>query len=171
MPEIVIIAAVAANRVIGRANQLIWNIPEDLAHFKTLTQGQTVLMGRKTWESLPPRFRPLPGRRNIVITRQTDWQTEGAEVAHSLEAAIELCAQAAIAWVIGGADIYRQALPLAQQVVVTEIDADFAGDAFAPELGAEWQIMHKEPVQTSSAGLPYQFVVYRRKNTSQLIKS
>lgn len=166
-----LIYARARNGVIGHQGTMPWHLPEDLAHFKRTTQGHPVIMGRKTWQSLPAAFRPLPGRRNIVITRQTDWQVEGAEVAHSLQAAIELCAQAAIAWVIGGADIYRQALPLAQQVVVTEIDADFAGDAFAPELGAEWQIMHKEPVQTSSAGLPYQFVVYRRKNTSQLIKS
>ena len=169
--QITLIAAVAKNDVIGINNLMPWHIKEDFKFFKEFTTGKPVIMGRKTWQSLPAAFRPLPGRRNIVITRQTDWQTEGAEVAHSLEAAIELCAQAAIAWVIGGADIYRQALPLAQQVVVTEIDADFAGDAFAPELGAEWQIMHKEPVQTSSAGLPYQFVVYRRKNTSQLIKS
>jgi dihydrofolate reductase len=86
MPEIVIIAAVAKNRVIGKDNQLLWNIPEDMAHFKALTAGHTVIMGRKTWESLPPRFRPLPGRRNIVITRQSDFAAPGAETANSLEA-------------------------------------------------------------------------------------
>ena len=85
MPEVVIIAAVAKNRVIGRDNQLIWNIPEDMAHFKALTSGQTVIMGRKTWESLPPRFRPLPGRRNIVISRQIDYAAPGAELSNSLE--------------------------------------------------------------------------------------
>jgi len=90
MPEIVIIAAVAKNRVIGKDNTLIWNIPEDMAHFKALTSGQTVIMGRKTWESLPPRFRPLPGRRNIVISRQADFAAPGAELAASLEAALQL---------------------------------------------------------------------------------
>ena len=94
MPEIVIIAAVAKNRVIGKDNTLIWNIPEDMAHFKALTSGQTVIMGRKTWESLPPRFRPLPGRRNIVISRQADFAAPGAELANSLESALQLAAQA-----------------------------------------------------------------------------
>ena len=87
MSEIIIIAAVAKNRVIGKDNTLIWNIPEDMAHFKALTSGHTVVMGRKTWESLPPRFRPLPNRRNIVISRQADYAAPGAEVADSLESA------------------------------------------------------------------------------------
>ena len=87
MTEVVIIAAVAKNRVIGKDNQLIWNIPEDMAHFKALTAGHTVIMGRKTWESLPPRFRPLPGRRNIVISRQADYSAPDAELAESLEIA------------------------------------------------------------------------------------
>ena len=108
-------------------------------------------------------FRPLPGRRNIVVTRQGDWQASGAEVAHSLEQALALCQDAPLAWVMGGADIYRQALPLAQQVVVTEIDADFSGDAFAPELGNTWQPLHTSPQHTSSTGLPHRFVTYGRK--------
>jgi hypothetical protein len=115
MPEIVIIAAVAKNRVIGRDNQLIWNIPEDMAHFKALTAGHTVVMGRKTWESLPPRFRPLPGRRNIVITRQPDYAAPGAELADSLENALKLASApgptsdsmvANTTFIIGGEQIY-----------------------------------------------------------------
>lgn len=157
-----VIYARARNGVIGHQGAMPWHLPEDLAHFKRTTQGHPVIMGRKTWQSLPTAFRPLPGRRNIVITRQLDWQAEGAEVAHSLQAAIESCAPAAIVWVIGGADIYRQALPLAQQVVVTEIDADFEGDAFAPELGAEWQVQNASSWQTGSGGLPYRFITYTR---------
>lgn len=178
MPALHLIYAHARNRVIGHQGTMPWHLPEDLAHFKRTTQGHPVIMGRKTWQSLPAAFRPLPGRRNIVITRQTDWQAseqaKGAEVTHSLEAAIALCAQTdsqavpqpvptpLVAWVIGGADIYCQALPLAQQVVVTEIDADFEGDAFAPELGAEWQVQEASPWQTSSGGLPYRFITYTR---------
>ncbi len=160
MTELHLIYARARNGVIGRDGRMPWNLPEDLAHFKRTTLGRPVIMGRKTWESLPPAFRPLPGRRNIVVTRQGGWQAPGAEVAHSLEQARALCEDAERAWIMGGADIYRQALPLAQQVVVTEIDADFAGDAFAPELGDAWQVREAGPWQVSSTGLPYRFVIY-----------
>ena len=119
MSEIVIIAAVARNRVIGKDNRLLWNIPEDMAHFKALTAGHTVVMGRKTWESLPPRFRPLPGRRNIVISRQPDYAAPGAEVADSLENALKLASLgpaadsmvAATVFIIGGEQIYRRRWP------------------------------------------------------------
>jgi dihydrofolate reductase len=133
MPEIVIIAAVAKNRVIGRDNQLIWNIPEDMAHFKALTQGHTVLMGRKTWESLPPRFRPLPGRRNIVITRQADYVAPGAETAGSLENALDLASTAATVFVIGGAEIYAQAIAKANRLEITEVNLSPDGDAWFPD--------------------------------------
>ena len=133
MSEIIIIAAVAANRVIGRDNQLIWNIPEDMAHFKTLTQGHTVLMGRKTWESLPPRFRPLPGRRNIVITRQPDFVAPGTELANSLEAGLELAASDALVFIIGGAEIYQQAMALANRLEITEVALTPEGDSWFPE--------------------------------------
>ena len=116
MSEIVIIAAVARNRVIGKDNRLLWNIPEDMAHFKALTTGHTVVMGRKTWESLPPRFRPLPGRRNIVISRQTDYPAPGAELADSLENALKLASTAATVFVIGGEQIYSQALAVADRL-------------------------------------------------------
>lgn len=157
-----LIYARARNGVIGRDGRMPWHLPEDLAHFKRTTLGQPVIMGRKTWESLPAAFRPLPGRRNIVITRQADWQAEGAEVAHSLEQAIALCQNEPVAWIMGGAQIYQQALPLAQQVVVTEIDADFAGDAYAPELDANWREQEASPWHVGGSGLPYRFITYIR---------
>ncbi len=158
-----LIYARAANGVIGRDGALPWHLPEDLAHFKRTTLGCPVIMGRKTWDSLPPRFRPLPGRANIVVTRDTDWAAGGAVVAHSLEAARDLCPPGSDAWVIGGAQIYAQALPLASSVVVTEIAQAFEGDAFAPELGPEWRETERE-AQVSAAGLPFAFVTYVQAN-------
>lgn len=155
-----LIYARARNGVIGRDNQMPWHLPEDLAHFKRVTLGQPVIMGRKTWDSLPARFRPLPGRLNIVITRQSDWQAEGALRAHSIEDALRLCGEAPDAWIMGGAEIYRQAAPLASTAVVTEIDQDFAGDAFAPELGADWREIQRES-HTAASGLNYSFVTYQ----------
>lgn len=157
-----LIWAQAKGRVIGLNGVMPWHLPEDLAHFKQHTQGCPVIMGRKTWESLPPRFRPLPGRRNIVISRRTDWQAEGAELADSLQAAQRLCAGSDVVWVIGGAQIYTQALPLAQRVVMTQIDAEYAGDAFAPELGPEWQEVSRHPHETAK-GLKYSFVTFDRQ--------
>jgi len=154
-----LIFARARNGVIGANNTLPWHLPEDMAHFKRTTLGCPVIMGRKTWDSLPPRFRPLPGRLNIVVTRQADWRAEGALVAHSIEQACALCPPDDTAWVIGGAELYAQALPFAQQAVVTELDADFAGDAFAPTFGADWHAVERE-AHVSSAGLPFSFVTY-----------
>jgi dihydrofolate reductase len=156
-----LIYARARNGVIGKDNQLPWHLPEDLAHFKRTTLGCPVIMGRRTWESLPPKFRPLPGRLNIVVSRDPTFHAEGAQVARSLEAARDLCSPGADAWVIGGAQIYAQALNLARRVVVTEIDQDFEGDALAPSLGAEWQETARES-HTSASGLPFAFVTYTR---------
>ncbi len=157
MAEIVIIAAVARNRVIGKDNTLIWNIPEDMAHFKALTSGQTVIMGRKTWESLPPRFRPLPGRRNIVISRQADYAAPGAELAASLEAAIRLAASAETAFIIGGEQIYRQAMDVADRLEITEVDLEPEGDAWFPEIATStWKLAAKSP------GNGYAFLTYTR---------
>lgn len=156
-----LIYARARNGVIGKDNQMPWHLPEDLAHFRKTTMGAPVIMGRKTWESLPPRFRPLPGRRNIVITRQSGWHAEGATRAGSLEEALALCGDVPAAWVTGGAEIYRLALPLADTVAVTEIDADYAGDAFAPQLGADWRESARER-HVSPAGLAYSFVTYSK---------
>ena len=158
-----LIYARARNGVIGKNNQMPWHLPEDLAHFKRVTLGQPVIMGRKTWDSLPARFRPLPGRLNIVVTRQTDWQADGALRAASIEEAMQLCGDAPDAWIMGGAEIYRQAEPLASTAVVTEIDQDFEGDAFAPILGIAWSELQRE-AQTSASGMPYAFVTYQRAN-------
>ena len=155
------IYARAANGVIGKDGVMPWHLPEDLAHFKRLTQGWPVVMGRKTWDSLPPRFRPLPGRTNIVITRQTDWQETGAQPAPSLAHALELCQGSAEVWIIGGAQIFAQAEPLAQRVEATEIAQDFDGDAFAPTLGADWLETARDN-HVSSTGLKFSFVTYSK---------
>jgi len=156
-----LIFARARNGVIGHNNTLPWHLPEDLAHFKQTTLGQPVVMGRKTWESLPPKFRPLPGRTNIVVTRQTDWHAEGALVAHSIEEALHHCAADAQVWVIGGAEVYAQAMPLANRAVVTEIDADFEGDAFAPTFDTSWHETERTS-HLAANGLAYSFVTLTR---------
>jgi dihydrofolate reductase len=156
-----LIFARARNGVIGKDNTLPWHLPEDLAHFKHTTLGQPVVMGRKTWESLPPKFRPLPGRTNIVVTRQTDWQAVGAVVAHSLEEAMQHCPDEAHVWVIGGAEVYAQAMPLASRAVVTEIDADFEGDAFAPTFDSRWQETTRS-THVAANGLTYSLVTLTR---------
>jgi dihydrofolate reductase len=155
-----LILARARNGVIGTAGGLPWRLPEDMAHFKQITMGCPVIMGRKTWDSLPERFRPLPGRTNIVVTRQPDWQAAGATRAASLPEAIALCAGESQAWVIGGAEIYGHALPLAHTAEVTEIEADFKGDAYAPRFGPEWREIARQR-ERSSTGLEYSFVSYR----------
>ncbi|HEX5697084.1 MAG TPA: dihydrofolate reductase [Rhodoferax sp.] len=157
-----LIFARARNGVIGNHNALPWHLPEDMAHFKRSTLGCPVIMGRKTWDSLPVKFRPLPGRLNVVVSRQTDWMLEGAVVANSLDAACAACPPDSTAWVIGGAELYAQALALAGTAVVTEIDADFAGDAFAPDFGPEWHEIARE-LHVSSSGLPFSFVTYQKE--------
>ncbi|MBC5766942.1 dihydrofolate reductase [Ramlibacter albus] len=148
--------------VIGKDGTMPWRLPEDMAHLKGKTMGCPVIMGRKTWDSIPPKFRPLSGRRNIVVTRQAGWQAEGAERVGSVEEAIELCADAPLAWIIGGSEIYNLSVPLADFAVVTEIDQDFEGDAFAPTLGDEWQETARER-HVSATGLPYSFVTYSKR--------
>jgi dihydrofolate reductase len=160
-----LIYARARNGTIGKDNQMPWHLPEDLAHFKRVTLGQPVIMGRKTWDSLPARFRPLPGRLNIVITRQTHWQAEGALRAASIEDAMRLCGDAPDGWIMGGAEIYRLAEPLASTAVVTEIEADFEGDAFAPELSAGWTEVKRE-AHVAANGLRFSFVTLQHHLTT-----
>lgn len=168
MNELVLIAAVAENRAIGRDNQLLWQIPEDMAHFRRLTAGQTVIMGRKTWESLPPRFRPLPGRRNIVVSRQAAYPAPGAELATSLEAALALAASDATAFVIGGEQIYRQALALAQRLEITEVALQPDADAWFPEIDvAQWQESARSTLPADGERPACAFVTYRRRAGSQ----
>ncbi|MBK9444895.1 MAG: type 3 dihydrofolate reductase [Betaproteobacteria bacterium] len=159
MSTLSLIAAMANQRVIGRDNTLPWRLPEDLQHFKRTTLGKPVIMGRKTWESLG---RPLPGRRNIVVSRNPDYLPVGGELVSSLEAAMAATADVDEAFVIGGADLYRQALPLAQRIYLTEIAGDYAGDAHFPEFAAaDWREVSRE-AHTSSDGIAYAFVLYQR---------
>jgi len=167
-PRIHCIVAYAANRVIGKNNQLPWHLPADLAHFKRTTMGHPVLMGRRTWESLG---RALPGRRNLVVTRQSSYgdpdaagaATSGAEIHPSLPAALASCAGQERVYIIGGSEIFRAALPLADEVIATEIHAQVDGDVFFPELDASiWQETSRQP-QPEENGLRFDFVSYRRK--------
>jgi dihydrofolate reductase len=158
--HIKLIFARSTNGVIGVANALPWHLPEDMAHFKTLTAGAPVIMGRKTWDSLPPRFRPLPGRHNIVVTRQFQIQAPGATVVYSLAEAFSAAAAvgADVAWVVGGAELYRLALPYAHQALVTEVHQHIPdGDAFAPSLDEGWTETSRA-AHTAANGLRYDFV-------------
>lgn len=159
-PTLALIAAVARNRVIGNDNKLLWHIPEDMRHFRETTRGKPVIMGRKTWESLPDSFRPLPGRLNIVVSRNRAYRPDGAELAASLDEAVAKAGVAGDVFVIGGAELYRQAMPIAGKLYITEIDADFVGDAVFPEINkAKWQERSREPHRDKS-GLEFSFVEY-----------
>ena len=161
-----IVAAVARGGVIGRDNAIPWRIPEDARHFRALTMGHPVVMGRRTWDSLPDRYRPLPGRRNVVLSRNADWQEEGAERASSLEGALQLLEGVPQVFVIGGADVYATALPLTDELLLTEIDADVDGDTlFPPFAAAEFEETSREQL-VSEAGVPLSFVTYARRATT-----
>ena len=164
MTVLALIAVVSRNGVIGHEGKMPWHFPEDLAHFKRTTHGHTVIMGRRTWESLPPRFRPLPGRRNIVVTRTAGWRAEGAETAASPEAALELVADEMRAFVIGGAGLYAAALPHADLLVLTEIDRDFDGDTHFPAFDrSHYTEIDREPHRAAAPNdFDYAFVTYRR---------
>ncbi|WP_256461030.1 dihydrofolate reductase [Agromyces larvae] len=166
MARIGLIWAQANGGVIGAGGTMPWHLPEDLAHFRATTDGCPVVMGRRTWESLPPRFRPLPGRRNVVVTRQADWSAEGAERAGSVDEALALAATGrpddAWTWVIGGADVYRQTIDRADRLEVTEIDLDVLGDAHAPAIGADWRLEASGPWLTSRTALRYRFTTRTR---------
>lgn len=157
--SLTLIVAYSTNRAIGRDNALPWKLPGDLAHFKRSTLGHPIIMGRKTWDSLG---RPLPGRSNIVISRNPDFSAAGAILAPTLEAAVAACGDIDEAFVIGGAQIYAQALPLASRVLATEVHADVEGDAFFPLLPSfQWKETAREP-QPAENGYEYDFVTYER---------
>ncbi len=160
-PEVVLIAAMGSNGVIGIENRLPWRLPEDLKRFKARTLGQPILMGRKTWDSLG---RPLPGRRNLVITRQPDWQAAGAEAYSGIEAAVAACADAARVFVIGGGEIYRQSLAVADALYLTEVELAPEGDAYFPEFDrAQWQETARETAVDEASGARFAWVDYHRK--------
>ena len=160
--KVILVAAVARNGVIGRASGLPWRIPEDMRRFRELTIGHPVVMGRKTWDSLPDRFRPLPGRRNVVVTRNAAWLGEGAERADSLEEALRLVGDAERVFVIGGGQLYGAALPLADELLLTEIDLAVEGDTFFPAWDADMFEETAREEHVSADGAPLAFVTYRR---------
>ncbi|WP_330228396.1 dihydrofolate reductase [Nocardia sp. NBC_00508] len=151
--------------VIGSRNTIPWRLPEDMANFKDVTWGHPVVMGRRTWDSLPPRFRPLAGRRNIVVTRQPEWAAEGAERAASVAEALESCGSGTV-WIAGGSEIYRVAMEFATALRVTEIDTTVEGDAYAPPIGSEWEPDDPEPWRTSSTGLRFRIRHYTRARSA-----
>jgi dihydrofolate reductase len=161
--RISIVAAVARGGVIGRDNAIPWRIPEDARRFRETTMGHPVVMGRRTWDSLPDRFRPLPGRRNIVVTRNAGWRAEGAERAASLDDALRLANGAPQVYVIGGAEIYAAALPLADDLLLTEIDADVEGDVVFPTFDPpDFEETSRERL-VSESGLSFSFVALTRR--------
>lgn len=157
------VVAVGRDGSIGRRGGIPWRISEDLRHFKSLTMGHPVIMGRKTWESLPKR--PLPGRRNIVVTRNAEYSAPGAETAPSVEAAVAMCPPSDVPVVIGGEQIYRQALPYCTLLHVTTVDLEVPdADAFFPEISADDWLRTEESIpKVSDQGLKYSYVTYVRK--------
>lgn len=161
--RISVVAAVARGGVIGRGNAIPWRIPDDLARFRELTTGHPVVMGRKTWDSLPERFRPLPDRRNVVVTRNPDWRADGAERAGSLDEALRLATGAERVFVIGGGQLYAEALPLADELLLTEIQADVEGDTWFPGWEREAFDEVGRELHVSESGVEFSFVTYTRR--------
>jgi dihydrofolate reductase len=158
-PKIYLVAAVAANGIIGARGKLPWHIPEELKHFKKLTMGHPIIMGRRTWESLKGA---LPGRENIVVTRTPGYEAAGAAVANSLEAALAMCAGETVAFVIGGTQLFEASLPIAAGMVLTEIQRDYEGDTWFPKWDrAQWRVSQRE-AHTAGDGTRFDFVFYER---------
>jgi dihydrofolate reductase len=163
LPRISIVAALAHNRVIGSGGKIPWRLPEDLKRFKRLTVGHAVIMGRKTLDSIIASMgKPLPGRDNIVVTRSRDWSHPGCQAVHSLDAALAAAQGSQEAFVIGGAEIYALALPLARRLHLTEIERDFDGDAFFPDFDrSKWREVSRERhAQQGPKNLSFAFVEY-----------
>lgn len=162
MPLLSLIAAMDRNHLIGCENRLPWHLPADLQHFKKVTMGKPIVMGRKTWESLG---RPLPGRLNITISRNPDYRAEGAQVVDSLEAAIVAAGEADEIMIIGGANLYQQVLSRVDRLYLTRVDAEFDGDAWFPEINAEeWMLSSSESHEPDSKNrYPYRFETYDRR--------
>jgi dihydrofolate reductase len=159
MPSLSLIAAIAKNNVIGANNALPWHLPEDLKRFRALTTGHHIIMGRKTYESIN---RLLPGRTTVIVTRDVNYKVPGALIANSLEQAISLCGQDEEVFLIGGAELYRGGLAVADKLYITEIDGEYKGDAFFPELDrSKWREASRDPY-VSEQGLPFSYVTYKR---------
>lgn len=164
-PRIALIAALAKNRVIGIHNTLPWRLPEELKHFQALTMGHHILMGRKTFESIG---RPLPGRTTVIISRAAYSAPAGCLVANSIPEALAACAGDPEVFFIGGAQLYEQALPLADRLYLTEIHAEFTGDAWFPQFErTDWEEFSRDPRYDEASALSYDFVVYQRKEISK----
>lgn len=160
--RLTLVVAYAHGRVIGRNGDIPWKVKGEQAHFKRVTDGHPIIMGRKTWDSLPRK--PLPGRRNLVVTRDMHWQASGAEGFSSLTAALAACANTSEVFVIGGAQIYSQALPHADRVIATEIALDVDGDAVFPPLdGALWRETARVAGPNDEGQPPHDFVIYERR--------
>ena len=157
---VTIVVAISENHVIGKDNKLLWYLPNDLKHFKDITTGHTVIMGRKTYESVG---KPLPKRRNIIITRQ-DITIEGCEVVSSIEAAVALCKDEEEVFIVGGAEIYKQSMHLTNRIYLTIVHKEFDGDSFFPEIAkSEWHEVHHEDYQPDEKNsLPYSFITFER---------
>jgi dihydrofolate reductase len=163
--KVSLVAAIARGDVIGTGASIPWHIPEDLAFFRDLTMGHAVVMGRRTWDSLPVRFRPLPGRRNIVVTRNPAWSTKGAERAASLDEALGLLDGSAEVFVIGGSEIFAAALPRADALVLTELELDVEGDVFFPQWDRDAFREVSRIGRVSADGTALAFVTYARVKT------
>ncbi|MES9814488.1 MAG: type 3 dihydrofolate reductase [Candidatus Thiodiazotropha sp.] len=162
-PLISLIAAVASNGVIGVDNGLPWRLPADLQHFKSLTMGKPIIMGRRTWESLPGL---LPGRRHIVVTAKRDYRAVGCELVHSVDEALQVAGEVPEVMIVGGGGLYRQMLPRANRLYLTRVAADVAGDAFFPEIDwSEWQEVSRDSHPADERNqFAYTFVVLNRVN-------
>lgn len=164
MMTISLIAALTKNRVIGKDNDLPWSLPDDMKYFMNTTKGHHVIMGRKNYESIPHKFRPLPNRVNIVVTRQQQYQAPHCHVMHSVEDALALAKQnnEAEVFVIGGAEIYHQALPLAHRLYLTEIDAILEGDTYFPKFDQQqWRAVSRTPHPADERhAYPFEIVIY-----------
>ncbi len=165
-PRLSLLVAMAKNRVIGRNNKLPWHLPADLKHFKFLTMGQTIVMGRKTYESIG---KPLPGRANIIVTRQTGYEVPGTTVVNSIDDALLICERtrpiSGEIFIIGGEELYRQTLKICQRIYITEIQRDFEGDAYFPEFDpSEWEETQRDKhISENDTNLEYHFVILDRR--------
>ncbi|MGH3703636.1 MAG: dihydrofolate reductase [Agromyces sp.] len=166
VPKLGLIWAEAHGGVIGAGGVMPWHVPEDLAHFKAVTLGSPVVMGRKTWDSLPERFRPLPGRANIVVTRNEEWAADGAIRAGSIDDGLAVAAASDPEWIwaIGGGELFARLIDRADRLEVTELDLDIPGDAYAPSIDLSWRLVETDDIAThvSRTGIGYRFRRYAR---------